>query len=96
MDWTPVLTAVSAFLVAIIGGLGAYIVARLKKETTKQEVEELKLKQTQMEKQIKDVQIQASLQHLYTKCENCGHEIDLSKAEIYTKDSEEEKNDNNK
>lgn len=98
MDWTPVLAAVSTGLVAIIGALVAFLVAKLKTATTKEEVEEIKVKQEQMEIQIQDVQKQAALKHLYVKCNKCGNEIDLSTADIYTKEEEKEEvkeNDNN-
>ena len=105
MDWTPVLAALSTLLVGVIGALGAYIVAKLKKETTKEEVEELKIKQQSLEKDLKKVEIQAALKHYYTKCQKCGNVIDLSTADIITEDelnemkekekSEETNNDNN-
>ena len=92
MDLTPIYTALTALIVGLLTGLGGYITARLKKATTKEEVEEIKLKQQTLEKDIEKVQIQASLKHYYTKCNKCGNEIDLSTAEIYTKEDE---NDNN-
>ena len=97
MDWGPVLAAISAGLVAVIGALVAFIVAKLKTATTKEEVEEIKVKQENMEKDIEKVQIQAALKHYYTKCQNCGNEIDLSTADIYTKDDDgkEVHDDNN-
>ena len=94
MDWTPLITALTTGAVAVIGALVAYLVAKLKKATTKEEVEELKLKQQSLEKDLKKVEIQAALKHYYTKCNNCGNEIDLSTAEIYTKNDEMEEKDN--